>query len=73
MQLSLGVEYLQQVKRARERSDNAVKGMTCVRRDRIFTRANLMLLALKLADYDNMAFNKVWRKIILFQNRPNGI
>ena len=43
---ALGVEYLQQVKRARESSDNAVKGMTCVRvRDRNFTRANLMLLA----------------------------
>ncbi|CAH3183873.1 unnamed protein product [Porites lobata] len=43
---ALGVEYLQQVKRARESSNNAVKGMTCVRvRDRNFTRANLMLLA----------------------------
>ena len=43
---ALGVEYLQQVKRARQSNNNAVKGMTCVRvRDRNFTRANLMLLA----------------------------
>ena len=43
---ALGIEYLRQVKRARECNLNVAKGTTCVRvRDRNFTRANLMLLA----------------------------
>lgn len=42
---ALGGEYLRQVRRARECSNN-VQGATCVRvRDRNFTRANLLLLA----------------------------